>query len=124
MEYCKKCKKVKEEELPDDNFELLSMISEFNSIHEYMEDDELDRCLVNVVKLIMKPDVPAHRAPSLIVELQAMATKFAILSSYYSNQGRGGPKETHKKNMYYTLNAAITKLVDSLKYTAKSGMEY
>lgn len=106
--------------MSDNPLELLSQISEFNTIHEFMEDDEVDRCLHLVVKLLVnKGSVTPQLAPKLIVELQTLATKFAILGTYYQSIGKGGTKETHKKNVYYTLKDAITKLVDALKYTAK-----
>lgn len=123
--HCKKCSRIREDDMSDNQLELLSTISEFNSVHEFMEDDQLDKCLEIVVKLIVRAgEVPSSKAPALIIELQAMATKFAILASYYGNMGKGGVKEQHKKNVYYTLKDAITKLVDALKYSARSGMEY
>lgn len=106
--------------MSDNQLELLSMISEFNSLHEFMQDEQLDRCLELVVKLIVRQgDIPQTQIPAVIVELQALATKFAILSSYYSNMGKGGQRETHKKNVYYTMREAIGKLVDALKYRMK-----
>ena len=73
-----------------------------------------------MVKLLVnKGSVTPQLAPKLIVELQTLATKFAILGTYYQSIGKGGTKETHKKNVYYTLKDAITKLVDALKYAAK-----
>lgn len=112
---------MKTDEIPNDQMQLISMISEFNEIHEYMKDEQIDRALELVVKLIVnKGDIPIQRIPALIVELQALATKFAIQSSYYSNMGKGGVRETHKKNMAFTMNTALTKLCDSLKYMTKT----
>ncbi len=65
--------------------ELISSITEFNDLHEYMKDEQLDRALAIVVKLLMNPDVPSAKAPYLIIELQAMSTKFSMMASYYSN---------------------------------------
>jgi len=61
--------------------ELISDITEFNDLHEFMKDEHLDKTLAIVVKLLMNPDVPAAKAPQLITELQAISTKFAILAS-------------------------------------------
>lgn len=81
--------------------ELISRITEFNEIHDFMQDDELDKALATVVKLIVRAgDVPPQKIPPLIVELQALSTKFAILASYYANMGKSGVKEVQKKNMY------------------------
>ena len=54
--------------------ELISDITEFNDLHEFMKDEHLDRALAIVVKLLMNPDVPSAKAPHLIMELQAMST--------------------------------------------------
>lgn len=125
MNECTGCGKKEADELSDDTFELISQITEFNEVHEFMQDEQLDKCLAIVVKLIVRAgEVPSVKIPALIVELQAMSTKFAILASYYGNMGKGGVRETHKKNMYYTLKEALPKLVDALKYQAKTGMDY
>jgi hypothetical protein len=106
----------------DNTFELISQITEFNEISEFMKDDDLDKALATVVKLIVRAgDIPPQKVAPLIVELQAMSTKFAILASYYANIGKGGVRESQKKNTYYTLKEALPKLVDSLKYQIKAG---
>lgn len=106
--------------MSDNPLELVSQITEFNDLHEFMGDEEVDRALHLVVKLLVnKGSVTPNVAPKLIVELQTLATKFAILGTYYQSIGKAGTRETHKKNVYYTLKDSITKLVDALKYTAK-----
>jgi len=111
---------VRDAELSDNPLELVSTITQFNDIHEFMSDEEVDRAMHLVVKLLMeKGAIPASQAPRLIVELQALATKFAMLATYYATIGKGGTEENHKKNVYFTLKDSITKLVDSLKYVAK-----
>ena len=37
--------------------ELISNITEFNDLHEFMKDEHLDKALAIVVKLLMNPDV-------------------------------------------------------------------
>lgn len=101
--------------------ELISTITEFNDLHEFMHDEHLDKTLEVVVKLLMNPDVPAAKAPSLIIELQAMSTKYAVLASVYSTiaKDKAGSVNNNKKNIYYTLKEAIDKLVDALKYVVR-----
>ena len=101
--------------------ELISDITEFNDLHEFMKDDQLDRALEIVVKLLMKPDVPSSAAPKLIIELQAMSTKFAILASVYSTiaKDKAGTVNNNKKNIYYSVKESIDKLVDALKYVVR-----
>ncbi|CAB4146033.1 hypothetical protein UFOVP1491_125 [uncultured Caudovirales phage] len=100
--------------------ELISEITEFNDISEFMQDKDLDKALELLIKLIMKPDVPSTKAPELIITLQALSSKFAIMSRYYTTFEKG-TDASKKKNVYYTLNDAINRLVDALKYAAKFG---
>ena len=120
MMNCKKCKRIRETELSENPLELVSTITQLNDIHEFMTDEQIDRAMHLVIKLMMeKGSVPSHQAPKLIVELQALATKFAMLATYYATIGKGGTDENHKKNVYFTMKDAIGKLVDALKYAAK-----
>lgn len=126
MEHCEFCKKVKGEGLPDNTRELVSIITVYNDIHEFMEDDKLDKALDYVVKLMEKPDVPSSKAPALIVELQALSTHFAVQAAKYATIAAGPARSdaAHKKNLYFSVKEAINRLVDALKYAAKSGVEY
>jgi len=118
---CTKCLRIREEDMSDATMELVSSVTEFNDLHDFMEDDQLDRALHLVVKLYMeKGRMNPTTAAALIVELQALATKFALLGTYYMTIGKKGAEEIHKKNVYMTLKDSITKLVDSLKYVSKA----
>jgi hypothetical protein len=110
--------------LSDENvLATISEITEFNDLHEFMNDEQLDRAMDIVIKLLAKPDVPVSYATRLIVELQALSTKFAMLAAYYATiaKDRAGSANNNKKNIYYSTKEAIDKLVDSLKYAAKFG---
>jgi hypothetical protein len=97
--------------------ELINSITEFNDLHEYMNDEQLDKALAIVVKLLMNPDVP----PYLIIELQAMSTKFSMMASVYSTiaKDKAGTVNNNKKNIYYSAKESIDKLVDALKYVVR-----
>jgi len=101
--------------------ELISSITEFNDLHEYMKDEQLDRALAIIVKLLMNPDVPSAKAPHLIIELQAMSTKFSMMASVYSTiaKDKAGTTNNNKKNVYYSLKESLDKLVDALKYVVR-----
>jgi len=101
--------------------ELISQITEFNDLHVYMNDPHLDKSLALVVKLLMNPNIPSAKAPALIIELQAMSTKFAMMASVYSTiaKDKAGTENNNKKNIYYSLSSSINDLVSALKYTAK-----
>ena len=101
--------------------ELISDITEFNDIHEYMKDEQLDKAMAIVVKLLMNPDVPAAKAPQLIIELQAMSSKFGMLAAYYTTvaKDKAGTVNNNKKNIYYSVKESLDKLVDALKYVVR-----
>jgi hypothetical protein len=107
--------------MSDNPLEIVSEITEFNDMHEFMSDAQLDKAMELVIRLLMKPDVPAALAPRLIVELQAMSAKFSMLAVYYATiaKDRAGTTNNHKKNIYYSTKEALDKLVDALKYSAR-----
>lgn len=126
MSECRFCKKVKEDELSDNTLQLISQISEFNRLHDFMADDQLDRAMEIVVRLIVNHgDVKPGMLPRLIVELQALSTKFALASVQYAtfDAGQARSDKAHKKNVYYSAKEAINKLVDALKISARYGLE-
>ncbi len=108
--------------MSESTLELISKVTEFNDLHEYMKDEQLDKALATIVKLLMNPDVPTSKAPMLIIELQALSAKFAVLASYYTTiaKDKTGTPNNNKKNIYYTANEAIDRLVDALKYSARN----
>ena len=101
--------------------DLVNEVAEFTEISELMNDDQLTDALGIIVKLMMSPDVPAQKAVGLIVQLEAYAAKFKMLASYYTNVKKD---DRAKKNLYYSANEAVQRLVDSLKYSAKLGSYY
>lgn len=101
-------------------FEQVGGVTEFNDLSEHMQDADLDEALSLVIKLIARPDVPAAKAPELIVKLQALSAKFAMLKRYYMTFEKG-PQASAKKNTYASMAEAVDKVVDSLKYIARYG---
>jgi hypothetical protein len=102
--------------------ELISDVTEFNDLHDLMKDEQLDRALAIIVKLIMNPDIPSAKAPMLIIELQAISAKLTVLAAYYTTIARdkSGTLNYNKKNIYYSAKEAIDRLVDALKYAARN----
>lgn len=111
--------------MSDNVLEMISRVTELNDLHEFMNDSELDTALFLMLKLVMNPNVPSAKAPALIVQLQALATKFAILATTYAtiHKDKAGTVNNTKKNVYFTMSNSISSLVDALKYSAKYGME-
>jgi hypothetical protein len=100
--------------------ELINELTEFNDIKAYMNDPDLDYALDLIIKLIAKPDVPSTKAPDLIVKMQALSAKFAVMARFYTTFEKGG-ENAKKKNVYFTAEEAISKLTDALKYSARYG---
>lgn len=102
--------------------ETISVITQFNDLTEFMQDEQLDRALELAIKCIAEPDVAATKAPRLIVELQAISFKFAIKAVEYATikKDRAGTTNNHKKNIYYSTKEALDRLVDALKYAARA----
>lgn len=107
-----------------DMTDLINTVSEFTEVHEFMKDDQIDRALAVIVKVMMNPDIPPNKAVPLIAELQAMSGKFAILATWYATvqKGPSGSVNHTKKNVYYSMRDALEKLADSLKYSARLGI--
>ncbi|NDB82852.1 MAG: hypothetical protein EB127_08945 [Alphaproteobacteria bacterium] len=108
----------------ENTIDLINQVSEFNDIHDFLNDPEADEALALVVKIFSKPDIPPTQAVVLIAKLQALSAKFGILATYYSTIAKGpaGSVNSKKKNVYYTLKDSIDKLVDSLKYVARMNL--
>ena len=105
----------------ESTLEYINNVTEFNDLHEFMGDKELDEALAIIVKIMMKPDIPSVQAVALIGKLQAMSAKFAVLATYYTTIAKGpsGSVNNTKKNVYYTMKESIDKIVDALKYLAR-----
>lgn len=94
-------------------------IKELMAMHEFLDDEEFDRLLEVVVKWLSRPDVMPANIDLLIVELQAISTKFAIAISFYKTIGTKEPDARYRKDAYYTLRDATDKLVDAMKYIVR-----
>lgn len=102
--------------------ETISVLTQFNDLTDFMQDEQLDRALELAIRCIAEPDVAATKAPRLIVELQAISFKFAIKAVEYATikKDRAGTSNNHKKNIYYSTKEALDRLVDALKYAARA----
>jgi hypothetical protein len=102
----------------DETLKLISSITELNDMHEFMQDEHLDLAMAVIIKLILNPDIPFGKAPGLIVQLQALASKFQMQARYYTSYEKGADA-VKKKNTFYSAHEAVSRLVDALKYSAK-----
>ena len=104
--------------------ETVNRITEINDLSSFLNDKDFDEAMELVIKLIAKPGVEPAMAQRLIVKLQALSTKYAILAATYSTikRDKSGTPNNHKKNIYYSLKEALDKLCDALKYAARLGL--
>ena len=102
--------------------ETISSITEFNDLIEFMQDEQLDRALDLAIKCIASPDIAATKAPRLIVELQAISFKFSLKAVEYATikKDRAGTENNHRKYIYRSTKEALDRLVDALKYAART----
>ena len=66
----------------ESTLDYINQVTEFNDIHEFMQDADLDEAMAIIVKIMMKPDIPSVQAVALIGKLQAMSAKFGMLATY------------------------------------------
>lgn len=104
--------------------ETVNRITEINDLSEFLNDPDFDDAMELVIKLIAKPGVEPAMAQKLIVRLQALSTKYAVLAVTYSTikRDKAGTPNNYKKNIYHTLKEALDRLTDSLKYPARLGL--
>lgn len=104
--------------------DVVNRITELNDLSDFLGDQDFDEAMQLVIRLIMKPGIDPAAAQRLIVKLQALSTKYAVLAVTYSTikRDKAGTPNNYKKNIYYTLKEALDRLTDSLKYPARLGL--
>lgn len=100
--------------------EMISEVTEFNELHLYFKDNDVDEAMGAIIRLIARPDATRAAAP-LVVKLQALSSKFALMGKYYMLYDTDETKEakTRKKNTLLTLSAELEKLSNAVKYLVK-----
>lgn len=104
--------------------ETVNRITEINDLSDFLGDNDFDETMGLVIKLITKPGIDPAMAQKLIVKLQALSTKYAVLAVTYSTikRDKAGTPNNYKKNIYHSLKEALDKLCDALKYPARLGL--
>lgn len=103
--------------------EYVSQVREIMEISEYMQDPILDEALGYVVKLSVKSTkevIPPGAVSNLVIKLQSIAGQCAVKAKYYTVFEKG-PEASKRKNVYYTVEESLDKIVNALKYGAKNG---
>lgn len=102
--------------------DIVSEITELNEISEFLQDPQIDKAMEKVVQLVINPAHAGDNPAKLIVGLQATSAMCALKAANYKvlNTGRSGTPEYKKKNLYYSMHDALDRLVDALKYMART----
>lgn len=103
--------------------ELISEITEFNEISDFLSDEDVDQAMATIIRLIAKPNVPASTAAPLIVQLQALSAKFDLMAKYhmlYTPTIKEDKTKSQKKNTFMTLSDQLEKLANAVKYLVKN----
>lgn len=98
---------------------LYSDYEELIEVCDLMGDDEFTEAVNEVIRVFRKPDMLPTRASILIQKLQSTATLMGIRKNWYIAYGPKTPEGKFKKNMYFTMEERLDKMVDALKYMAK-----
>lgn len=100
--------------------EVIGTVYEYKEIHDFLNDPQMTRALELLARFYGSAgDVPYVKAAGLIVELQALSTDFAAKAIFYQTIGKQEPDSAHRKNIYYSMRDAMSRLSDSLKYMLK-----
>lgn len=99
----------------------VSQITELNDISKFLQDEDVDLALARLIQIKTKPDLPADTAMLVMEQLQACASMFGLKATFYAalNKGPSGSDEFKKKNLYYSMEERINRLVDALKYQVR-----
>ena len=100
----------------------ISNIQELMDAAENFEDDDLQHAIDLALKLIVKPEVPNHKAAVLVVKFEAYSFKFKMMAvNLMGFQWDGKPETKNKKNFYFSLSEQCHNIADALKIQARYG---
>ena len=100
--------------------QVISSVYEYKELSDFLEDDRVDRCMGLMAQTYgSQGNIPPLKVAMLIVELQNLSSHCATKAIFYQTIGKGEPDAAHKKNIYYAMRDATSKLSDSMKYLMK-----
>jgi len=104
----------------DEIADIISVSEEFVKLSENIEDENLDKAMMYIAKLIEDPTLDPLSAQWAIVHLESLAASFGLKSVHYKTYGKKGQEERYRKDVYYTARDAVRHLVDALKYVIRT----
>lgn len=107
-------------ERKDTLFEEMVQLKELNDISEELGDPNIDKTLVNVVKIMSNPNIAPEAAALAINAFTAQYFVYKAKYKYYMLH-----KDEHnarmKKEYYATIADALLEVIQSLKYVTRLG---
>lgn len=88
-------------------------------LSEYIEDDDVDKVIQLVLKIISNEMPDLEKIPAMCARLEAYNVKFRTQFSAYMSYKKGTTEANMKKNHYKELYTGIDRLVDALKYMVR-----
>lgn len=99
--------------------ELVSTVTELNDASEFLSDEDIDLALATVIRLIAKPSLPPNVAAPLVVQTQALSSKFAMQAKNIILFGDSREDTKKRKNAFFNVSAELEKVSNALKYLVK-----
>lgn len=100
----------------------LDKLSEILADCKEVDDKQVAIALDEVLVFIVNPEAAMTNAQTLMVKLQALSTKCALLARHYTTfeTGRTGTIENKKKHFYYTVAEELEKMVAVMKIMSRN----
>lgn len=107
-------------ERKDTLFEEMVHLKELNDISQELNDPEIDKTLVKVVKIMSNPNIAPEAAALAINGFTSQYFVYKAKYKYYMLH-KDEPGARMKKEYYATIADALMEVVQSLKYVARLG---
>lgn len=104
----------------DDLFEEMVHLKELNDISRELNDPDIDKTLVKVVKIMTKPEIGPEAAALAINGFTAQYFVYKTKYKYYMLH-KDEPDARMKKEYYATIADALLEVIQSLKYVTRLG---
>lgn len=101
-----------------DLLDQLNNIKELSDTSDLLDDEEITKTLVKVVKIMNNPNVDPRAAAVMINGFTAQYFVYRVKFKYYMLH-KDEPDAAAKKNMYATISEALYEVISSLKYVAR-----
>ena len=101
-----------------DFLDSLDNLKELNDVSQILQDEEIDKTLVNVVKIMQNPNVGPEAAAHLIGGFTAQYFVYKVKYKYYMLH-KDEPDARLKKEMNQTISEDLMDVVIALKYIFK-----